>query len=157
MFRSLDNDSPLGKEVRSFTERGVLVPDELTVRIFRDAVHQRVASGKFDPVRDTLVLDGIPRNVNQCRILEREIRVVRVLHLVSSDPEVMVTRMKKRAVLEGRKDDADEAVIRRRFDVYCRETAPVLNIIRRIWFSKSMRLGTPDEVAAAIERGLKDK
>jgi adenylate kinase len=157
MFRSLDKDSPLGKEVRSFTERGVLVPDELTVRIFRDAVHQRVAAGKYDPARDTLVLDGIPRNVNQCRILEREIRVVRVLHLVSSDPEVMVTRMKKRAVLEGRKDDADEAVIRRRFDVYCRETAPVLEYYPANLVLEIDALGTPDEVAAAIERGLKGK
>ncbi len=157
MFRSLDKNSPLGKEVRSFTERGELVPDELTIRIFRDAVHRLIASHRFDAAHDTLVLDGIPRNVNQCRILDREIRVVRVIHLVSSNQEAMVARMKKRAQLEGRKDDADEGVIRRRFDVYRRETEPVLGYYSADLILEIDALGTPDEVAAAIERGLLDK
>jgi adenylate kinase len=157
MFRSLDTNSPLGKEVRTFTERGELVPDELTIRIFRDAVHRLVASHKFDAKQDTLVLDGIPRNVNQCRILDKEIRVVRVIHLVSSNEEAMVARMKKRAQLEGRKDDADEAVIRRRFDVYRRETEPVLSHYPSDLILEIDALGTPDEVAAAIERGLRNK
>jgi len=157
MFRSLDTNSPLGKEVRTFTERGELVPDELTIRIFRDAVHRLVASHKFDAKQDTLVLDGIPRNVNQCRILDKEIRVVRVIHLVSSNEEAMVARMKKRAQLEGRKDDADEAVIRRRFDVYRRETEPVLSHYPSDLILEIDALGTPDEVAAAIERGLLNK
>lgn len=157
MFRSLDKNSPLGKEVRGFTERGVLVPDELTIRIFHDAVHRLIASRRFDPARDTLVLDGVPRNVHQCRILDREIRVVRIIHLVSSNEEAMVARMKKRAQLEGRKDDADEAVIRRRFDVYRRETEPVLGHYPAELILEIDALGTPDEVAAAIERGLLEK
>jgi len=103
------------------------------------------------------VLDGIPRNVNQCRILDKEIRVVRVIHLVSSNEEAMVARMKKRAQLEGRKDDADEAVIRRRFDVYRRETEPVLSHYPSDLILEIDALGTPDEVAAAIERGLRNK
>jgi adenylate kinase len=154
MFRSLDNNSPLGREVRSYTERGVLVPDELTIRIFHDAVHRLIAAGKFDAARDTLVLDGIPRNVNQCRILDPEIRLVRVLHLVSSNEEEMVDRIKKRALLEGRKDDADESIIRRRFDVYRRETAPVLGYYPADRVLEIDALGTPDEVAAAIQEGL---
>jgi adenylate kinase len=157
MFRSLPKDSPLGKEVQSFTERGVLVPDELTIRIFRDAVHRLIASHKFDPASDTLVLDGIPRNVNQCSILDREIRVVRVIRLISSDLEAMVARIKKRAQLEGRKDDVDEAVIRRRFDVYRRETEPVLGHYPSELVLEIDALGTPDEVGAAIERGLSDQ
>ena len=115
-----------GREVRADFERGELVPDELTIRIFRDAVERLAASGRFRPQEDTLILDGIPRNVNQCRILENEIDVVRVVHLVSSDPEVMVARIKQRAEREGRPDDADETIIRHRFDVYRRETEPVL-------------------------------
>lgn len=157
MFRALDKNSPLGKEVRSFTERGVLVPDELTVRIFNDAVQGLIAAGRFDPAKDTLVLDGIPRNVNQSRILDPEIRVVRVIHLDSSNEEAMVARMKKRAQLEGRKDDADEAVIHRRFDVYRRETEPVLGYYPAELILDVDALGTPDEVAAAIERGLLNK
>ena len=154
MFRSLDKNSPLGKEVREFTERGELVPDELTIRIFRDAVQRLAESRQFNAGEDTLVLDGIPRNVNQCRILDNDIRVVRIIHLVSFDAEAMVARLKKRAQLEGRKDDADEAVIRHRLDVYRRQTAPVLEYYPQSLVLEIDALGTPDEVAAAIQRRL---
>ena len=154
LFRSLDKNSPTGKEVRSYTECGVLVPDELTVRIFRDEVHRMVRLDQCDASRDTLVLDGIPRNVNQCRILDREIRVVRVLYLVSSDEEAMVARIKKRAQMEGRKDDVDEVVIHRRFEVYRRETEPLLGYYPSELVLKIDALGTQDEVADAIARGL---
>jgi adenylate kinase len=157
MFRSLDPKSPLGQEVRGFTERGELVPDELTIRIFRDAVQKMVASNRFDPRQDTLVLDGIPRNVNQCNILDKEIRVICVLHFVSFNQEAMVARIKKRAEIEGRKDDVDEAVIRHRFDVYRRETAPVLSHYPSDLVLEIDALGTPDEVTAAIEKGLAKK
>jgi adenylate kinase len=157
MFRSLDTNSPLGREVRNYTERGELVPDELTIRIFRDAMQRLIASHRFDAKQDTLVLDGIPRNINQCRILDKEIRVVRVLHFVSSNEEAMVARMKRRAQLEGRKDDADETVIRHRFDVYRRETEPLLGHYRSDLILEIDALGTPDEVAAAIEKGLLKK
>jgi len=157
MFRSLDTNSPLGREVRNYTERGELVPDELTIRIFRDAMQRLIASHRFDAKQDTLVLDGIPRNINQCRILDKEIRVVRVLHFVSSNEEAMVARMKRRAQLEGRKDDADETVIRHRFEVYRRETEPLLGHYRGDLILEIDALGTPDEVAAAIEKGLLKK
>jgi adenylate kinase len=156
MFRSLDPNSPLGKEVRSYSERGELVPDELTIRIFRDFVHRLTAQGRYDSPQDTLVLDGIPRNVNQGRILDKEISVARIIHLTCPDEDVMVQRMKRRAEIEGRKDDADEAVIRRRFDVYRRETQPVLAYYSKKPIVEVNALGTPDEVAAAIKKELFD-
>src|SRR5205823_981555 len=114
---SLDPNSPLGQEVTRYTERGELVPDELTVRIFHDFVERLIDLKRFDARSDTLVLDGIPRNLNQAGILDKEVRVVRVVHLICSDMDAMVARMKRRAELEGRKDDQDEGVIRRRFEV----------------------------------------
>jgi adenylate kinase len=154
LFRSLDRESPLGREVRSFSERGVLVPDELTIRIFRDSIERQIASKQFDPARDTLVLDGIPRNVNQAQILDSLVRVVRIIYLVGSNEQVMVDRMKRRAEVEGRKDDADEAIIRRRFEVYRRETQPVLEYYPSDLVIEIDALGTPDEVAAAIAKEL---
>jgi len=154
LFRSLDPDSPLGQEVRSYSERGVLVPDELTIRIFQDAVARLVASGQFIPAKGTLVLDGIPRNVNQAQSLDDQLRVARIIYLVSSDEQVMIDRMKHRAEVEGRKDDADEEVIRRRFDVYRHETKPVLDYYPSELIVEVDALGTPDEVAAAIKREL---
>jgi adenylate kinase len=156
MFRSLDRNSTLGKEVRSFSERGELVPDELTIRIFREFVHGLVAAGRYRPEQDTLVLDGIPRNVNQCRILDKEVSVTKVIHLTSSDEDVMVDRIKRRAEIEGRKDDADESIIRRRFVVYRRETEPVLAYYSGKSIVEVDALGTPDAVTAAIKRELLD-
>jgi adenylate kinase len=144
----------LGKEVRSYSERGILVPDDLTIRIFEDAIQRLVASGQFEPTQGTLVLDGIPRNANQARILDGQVRVVRIVYLLSSDEQVMIDRMKRRAELEGRKDDADEGVIRRRFEVYRRETKPVLEHYPRDLIVEIDALGSPDEVAAAIKREL---
>jgi adenylate kinase len=154
LFRQLDRESPLGKEVRSFSERGVLVPDELTIRIFHDSVARMTAAGKFDPARDTLVLDGIPRNVNQARCLDGEVRVVRIIYLVGSNEQVMIDRIKGRAEIEGRKDDADEGIIRRRFEVYRRETKPVLDYYPNDLIVEVDALGTPDEVTKAIQREL---
>jgi adenylate kinase len=154
LFRSLDRDSPLGGEVRSYSERGVLVPDELTIRIFEDAIARLVSAGQFDPARDTLVLDGIPRNVHQAQSLDNQVRVARIIYLVSSDEQVMIDRIKRRAQLEGRKDDADEDVIRRRFEVYRRETEPMLAHYPSEVIARIDALGTPDEVAGAIKKEL---
>jgi adenylate kinase len=141
LFRSLDPDSGLGREVRSYSERGLLVPDELTIRIFHDAIGQLIAGGEFDPV-------------NQAKILDGQLRVIRIIYLVSSDEQVMIDRMRRRAEVEGRKDDADENVIRRRFDVYRRETKPVLDCYPPNLIVEIDALGTPDEVAGAIKREL---
>jgi adenylate kinase len=38
----------------------------------------------------------------------------------------MISRIRRRAILENRPDDANESVTRKRFEVYRRETAPIL-------------------------------
>jgi adenylate kinase len=153
MFRSLGN-GPVGKEARTYFERGVLVPDDLTIRVFRERVHSLVAEHLFDPARDTLILDGIPRNPTQARILDGDIKVVKIIHFAASDEDAMVARILKRALIEGRKDDANEEIIRKRFDIYRRETSPVLESYPRELILEIDALGTPDEVTATIERGL---
>lgn len=156
MFRSLGN-GPVGKEARTYFERGVLVPDELTIRIFRERLQDLVANHLLESARDTLILDGIPRNPNQAEILDGDIKVIKIIHFVASDEDAMVARIKKRALLEGRKDDADEATIRKRFDIYRRDTSPVLKCYPPELILEIDALGTPEEVAATIERGLLDK
>ena len=73
------------------------------------------------------MLDGIPRSVAQAKLLEETIQVVKVIHLVCSDMNKMVERLRRRALKENRFDDASDAVIRKRLDVYDRETRPVLD------------------------------
>src|ERR1700719_1056859 len=81
---------------------------------------------KFKPDIDILVLDGIPRNVGQAKIMEEMIDVEKVFHLACPNRETLFSRLKKRALKDNRLDDANEAVIQRRLDTYETESKPVL-------------------------------
>lgn len=126
IFRALDRDSDIGKEFLSYSTQGKLVPDELTVRVFRHHVEARIEAGEIKLDYHTLILDGIPRTVTQVELLAEAIEVRRVVHLVMEDREALITRLVGRAGKSGRPDDADRDVIRNRIEVYERETAPVL-------------------------------
>lgn len=125
-FRSLDPNSELGKTFKEYSTRGQLVPDELTIQLCVDHISKLVASGKFNPETDTLLLDGIPRSLGQAKALSATVDVKAVLNLHCSTYEDLVQRMKKRAIKEGRKDDADENIIRSRFATYDKQTIPLL-------------------------------
>lgn len=126
IFRKLDPQSEEGRIVKEYSARGELAPDDVTIRIFLNWLESQRAAERFRPREHLLLLDGIPRNVYQCRILEKYIDVKLLLHLVCHDEEAMIDRIRRRAVLENRIDDASESVTRKRFEVYHRETAPVL-------------------------------
>lgn len=126
VFRSLDMTSDLGRNFLEFSSRGELVPDELTIAMWKQNIHAQTVLSIYKPTQDLLVLDGIPRNLTQARALDPYLEVLNVIHLVCRDVDAMVMRMRRRALKENRLDDADEKVIRRRFDVYKKETAPVL-------------------------------
>lgn len=146
IFRALDPDSPEGRQARRHFLRGELVPDELTIRIWKRGLDERVESGAYRPDREILVLDGIPRNPNQSALLKDTIDVWLVVHLAASDKELMIKRIRGRALAENRPDDADEAVIRRRFEVYHAESEPVLRWYPRDQVATVDALGTPAEV-----------
>ena len=129
IFRALDKQSPIGQEFLSYSNRGLLVPDELTVRVWDQHVEGQVRAGKYRPDYHILLLDGIPRTPNQVELLKHLIEVLRVIHLVIPDQEALVARLKGRAAKANRPDDADESVIRKRIAVYEAETAPVLGAL----------------------------
>ncbi len=146
IFRKLDPLMEEAQQIKEYCKKGELVPDELTVSIFRNWLEGRRAADKFRPKEHLLLLDGIPRTVNQCHLIERYIDVKLVLYFECRDMEVMVDRIRRRAVLEGRPDDASESVTRKRLETFERETTPVLEyygetLIRRIDSS-----GLPSEV-----------
>ncbi len=126
IFRGLDKTGEIGKEFLSYSTQGLLVPDELTVRVWRAHVEERVAAGDIDRERHTLLLDGIPRTTEQVSLMVEHVEVLRVVHFVIRDTEVLVRRLKGRALKGDRPDDAQESVIRERLRVYDESTAPVL-------------------------------
>jgi adenylate kinase len=126
IFRSLDLRSEMGRTVWEYSSQGKLVPDELTIKLWRQHITGLEWTNQFHPETDFLVLDGIPRNANQAKLLDKEIEVVKIIHLKCADLNKMVERLRRRALKENRFDDANESVIRKRLDVYEQETRPVL-------------------------------
>lgn len=127
IFRGLDKESDIGKEFLSYSTKGLLVPDELTVRVFRHHVEEKIAAGGINPDYHALVLDGIPRTVEQVKLLDSVIDVKRIVYLVMEDRDALVARLAARVKKSNRPDDADRSVILNRIEVYERETAPVLD------------------------------
>jgi adenylate kinase len=127
VFRSLAIGSPEGKEVYRYISKGQLVPDELTMKIWKKSLEGQIAVSAYKPYEDLLVLDGLPRNVTQAELLESEVDVRRIVRLYCGDEEQMIHRIKRRAIRENRVDDANEQVIRQRFKVYHDQSAPVLS------------------------------
>jgi adenylate kinase len=126
VFRSIDTRTKVGKAFLEYSSRGQLVPDDITVELWKEAIDAAVDSHKFKPDIDILVLDGIPRNVGQAKIMDELIDVMRVFHLSCPNRESLFARLRKRALKDNRLDDANEEVINRRLAIYEEESKPVL-------------------------------
>ena len=150
MFRSLDKESEIGMEFTRYSSQGLLVPDFLTVRLWRQHVEQLIARELYNPEVDLLLLDGIPRSVPQADSMKEYIDPRMIIHLVCENLDEMVRRMQKRATEQGRPDDADESVIRKRFEVYSEQTAPVLACYDDSIISNIDALGTQAEVLLRV-------
>lgn len=127
VFRSLDTRTPLGQEFINYSSRGQLVPDEITVKLWRANIRDRVKTHQFKPDIDFLILDGIPRNVEQARFMEEDIEVLQVFHLSCPDRAELARRLRKRALKDNRFDDANEEVIQKRIRTYEQESKPILD------------------------------
>jgi len=127
VFRHLSPESELGRIFIEYSSRGQLVPDEPTVRLWRQNIDSAERDGRFVRATDTLVLDGIPRNLHQAEMLRKLLDVRVVFYLSCPVMEKLVARLQRRALRENRLDDANIDVIRQRLETYERETKPVLD------------------------------
>jgi adenylate kinase len=150
VFRTLDMTGPLGRVFVEYSSKGLLVPDDVTVALWKEYMDSQISLHSFTPERDILVLDGIPRNLEQAKILEQHIKVERIFHLVCSDENLMMQRLRRRALKENRLDDASDEVIRRRWGVYEAESQPVLDFYPASLIQKVDALGSPVRVIHTI-------
>ena len=126
-FRNLRIEDPMGRLFIEYSSRGQLVPDESTIALWAKNIKASTVNGEFEPSRDTLVLDGIPRNAHQAEMLRDTLDVKAVFFLSCSDKSKMVERLQRRALRENRLDDANLEVIKKRLETYELETKPVLD------------------------------
>ena len=146
VFRDIDLSTPLGRTFIEYSSRGLLVPDDATIALWKVSIDGLVGTHTFRPHRDTLVLDGIPRNVEQAKSIASYVDVQRVFYLVCSDETLMIERLQRRALKENRLDDASEEVIRRRWRVYEEETEPVLRYYPADMIERVDAVGAPVKV-----------
>ena len=119
--------TPLGKQAKVLIDAGQLVPDEV--------VEGMIAS-LFDTVKDVdgFLLDGFPRTIAQAQALdkmlqERNAQVTSVVSLMIPD-ETIFERIRGRAAIEGRADDASDATISNRIATYHEKTEPLIGFYK---------------------------
>ena len=126
IFRGLSPDSAAGKIFHRYAVEGKLVPDEVTIEIWHHYVGGLIATNCYFPYDQFLLLDGVPRTERQTELIEPYIELMHIIVLETPDIDVLVNRLKRRAVIERRMDDFDEDILRTRMQVYQEETVKVL-------------------------------
>lgn len=152
MFREeMKNQTPLGREVKGYIDKGDLVPDELAIRL----IEQKLISDKN--VRRGYMLDGFPRTRKQAEDLDRILERIHqpldyALYMAATLP-VIIQRLAGRRVCRGcgalfhirnrpprqenvcdacgaelyQRADDNEATIRTRMNVYLKNTRPIID------------------------------
>ena len=179
IFREImKEDSPLGRRVKGFVERGLLVPDDIVVEV----LGQRLVKSSS---RNGFILDGFPRTIEQAKALEKITKIDGVV-LLTVPEWIIVERLSTRRIcrncgevynirylkpkVEGicdkcggplyQRPDDTEKVIKERIGVFERQTQPILQFYRgeKVPFVelKTEKIDMPPEVAVEeIMRGLK--
>ena len=101
VFRALDTRTAIGQKFIDYSSRGQLVPDEITMELLRAHIGHLVGIHAFKPDIDSLVLDGVPRNLRQAEIMRDMIEVRRVFHLSCPDREQLVLRRRTTTSFTG--------------------------------------------------------
>lgn len=153
LFRyEIGNDTPLGKEAKSYMNKGQLVPDSVTIGMLKNQV-------EMHPNVKGFIFDGFPRTIPQAEALdaflaEREEIIVGLLSL-KVDEEELVHRLLERGKTSGRADDSNEEVIRNRIKVYGEQTSPVYNYYDKKGKSQEIQgVGSIDEIFQKLSTAI---
>ena len=124
VFRALDPESDLAKLAKSYSDKGNLVPDEITIKILEAEVSKH-------PNAKGVIYDGFPRTNAQASALDSFLEgkgdAITLMVALDVPEDELKDRLIKRAQVSGRADDADPAIIQTRIDNYNAQTAPVAN------------------------------
>jgi adenylate kinase len=127
IFRKIPRTGKFGREIEKYTSQGLMVPDDLTVRIFERHLIILEMQELVLPEQHILILDGLPRSYAQAQRLESILDVVQIFHLRIVDTVLAAERLRARALRENRLDDMSEDVIHRRLQTYYDETFKTLS------------------------------
>ena len=172
IFReNIKNETPIGLQAKSYIDKGLLVPDEVTCKI----VEERISR---EDCKNGYMLDGFPRTIAQAEALDQITKLDLVIN-IGVDHSLLLNRLCGRRVckdcgesyhvsrlngetkcarcggeLYQRKDDNPETV-QSRLDVYNAQTAPLIEYYKAQGKLVSVDgMGKPDEVFEEIKKVL---
>ena len=129
IFRAnIKGGTDLGRQAKSYMDKGKLVPDEVTIKILESEVDKNFNSKGF-------IFDGFPRTIAQAEALDKflagkKLCIAMTLSLEVDDEE-LIKRLLLRGKSSGRSDDADENVIRNRILEYNKKTSPLIKYYQK--------------------------
>ena len=126
MFRNLDSKTELGKKIKKIIDNGEFVSDDLVIKLFKETLNKYIKEKKFNPQKEILVLDGIPRTKEQVHLLNEIVNIKKIIYLTVSDKAV-IERTKKRL----REDDKSIEIVKKRLKIFKKNTLPVLKEYNR--------------------------
>lgn len=144
-------ESEVGLRARALMERGELVADEIVISVARERLGEADARRGF-------ILDGFPRTREQARALDEMLAELGTplesCVALRADEDELVSRLLKRAKIEGRSDDNEET-IRNRLKVYREETAPLAEHYAALGLVRDVEgMGSIESVAKRIREAL---
>jgi len=140
----VENKTELGLSAKEILERGDLVPDNLVISMLQERLNHADAS-------EGAILDGYPRTIPQAQSLDRlktKIQIVAVV-VFEVNKEVLIQRMLER----GRSDDNEET-IKQRFEVYKKETDPLIDYYKDNNLVHINGVGEEEEVFNELRKKL---
>lgn len=171
---AVKSGTELGKRAKTYMEKGALVPDALIVRLIEDRIKEDDCSSGF-------ILDGFPRTVPQADELEktlgeRDQSVDSVVNVEVEEAELL-RRLSARRTCRGcgqtfsegyedkacpecggdlyQREDDKEETIRRRLEVYRKQTQPLIDYYEKRGKLVTVRgVGPVEEVFARIKKRL---
>jgi len=118
--QTAQEDTDLGRKIKSIMESGSLVSTELIMEMLREFLEKNKT--------EKIIFDGVPRKQEQenqmSKVLAEFNLTATALHITLTEDKVM-ERLLKRIEIEGRPDDNTEA-IKARLSIFKEETIPVI-------------------------------
>ncbi len=118
----INNNTEIGKKIIDSMDNGKFVDDEIVNKLLEKII--------FDPKKNKLIFDGYPRTLNQAKnlevLLKKSNQSIDHIFFLNVDKDAIIKRIEKRKILEKRSDD-DSVTILKRYDIYMKETKPVLD------------------------------
>ncbi len=124
LFRkNISQDTKLGLLAKSYMDKGVLVPDEVTIQMLENEINENPESKGF-------LFDGFPRTIAQAESLDKFLHSIdmqiNATIALEVDEKELISRIIDRGKTSNRSDDQDIEKIQNRFNEYNKKTSTLI-------------------------------